>query len=65
MTKSTENTHQDHIPDEGHVSMLHCNMVHKPILIPKAMTILDAKAVLDKQRTNAETTGLVRVKSAK
>ena len=47
-TKSTENTHKDHIADRGHVSISLFNMVHEPIPTPKAMKIPEAKAALDK-----------------
>ena len=53
-TKSQEQTHQDHIADRGHVAMSYHNMVHKPILIAKAMTISEAKAALDKERTKLQ-----------
>ena len=52
--KSEEKTHQDHIPDRGHVSMSHNNMTYKPIPKPKAMKILDAKAALDKEWENCK-----------
>ena len=38
-----------HVADGSHVSMSYYDMVHKPIPIPKAMKILDAKAALDKE----------------
>ena len=46
--QSKEKTHQDHIANWGQVSMSHCDKVHKPIPVPTAMTILEAKAALDK-----------------
>ena len=53
-TKSKEQTHQDHIADRGHVSMTHYNVVHKPIPILTLMTILDAKAALQKEWTKLQ-----------
>ena len=48
-TKSTDNIHQDHFANRGHVAMSHYNMVHKQIPKPKATQILEAKAALDKE----------------
>ena len=56
--------HQDHIADQGHVSMSHCNMVSKPIPTPQAVTIPEAEAGLDKGMDKfAEATDLGRVSS--
>ena len=53
-TKSEAQSHQDHIATRGQVSMSHNNMEHKPIPRPAAITILEAKAVLDKERTKLQ-----------
>ena len=45
--RRTRTTHKDHIEDRGHVSMSHYNMAHKPIPIPKAMIIIEARRALD------------------
>ena len=59
--KSKDNIQRDHIADRGRVSMLHFNMVHKPIPIPKAMKTPG----YSRQGTDkiAEATGLGRVQS--
>ena len=54
MSKSTQKTHKDHLADRRHVSMSHTTMVHKPIPIPKAMNISQAKAALDKEWENLQ-----------
>ena len=44
-----------HISDRGHVSMSHCNLVRKPISIPKAMTSPAARIVQwTNSRANAD-----------
>ena len=40
--------HEDHIVGRGMTSLNHCNLVHKFILMPRAMKIPDAKAALQK-----------------
>ena len=63
-TRRREKTHQDHIADRGHVSMSHCNMVHKPIPISTAMKVLEAKTALKKRWTELQkATSLGRVQS--
>ena len=40
--------HEDHIAGKGFNPLKHCNLVHKFILKPEAMTILDAKTAVDR-----------------
>ena len=40
--------HEDHIAGKGFTSMSHYNLVHKFILMPQVMKILDAKAAMVK-----------------
>ena len=62
--KCTAKTHEDHNADRGHVSMSNCNMVHKLMPIPKAMSILEAQGASDKEVDKvAESTDLGRVQS--
>ena len=41
--------HEDHIAGKGYNAMIHCNLVHKFILMPQVMKIPDAKAAEDKE----------------
>ena len=47
--------HEDQIAGNGFTSMTHCNLVHKSVPTPRAMTIPDAKAAVDKEWKKLET----------
>ena len=49
------NHHEDRIAEKGFDSMNHCNLVYKVSLMPQAMKIPDANAVLDKEWEKLET----------
>ena len=58
--------HEDRIAGKGFISMTHCNLVHKFILMPQSMNIPNAKVAVDKGWNKLETTPawiLVKVKS--
>ena len=46
---SLPNHHEDHVPMLGDNSLQHFSLVHKFILMPQAMKIPAAKAVVDKE----------------
>ena len=49
MESSLPTKHEDGNAGKGFTSMIHCNLVHKIILMPQAMKIPDAKAAVDKE----------------
>ena len=53
-TDAVQESGKDHIADRGYNSMTHCKLLHKPILIPQAMKMLDAKAAFDKEWEKVE-----------
>ena len=49
MESSQNKNREEHIAGKGVTSMTHYNVVHKFILMTKAMKIPDAKAAVDKE----------------
>ena len=46
MESSQPENHEDRIAEKGFTSMIHNKLVHKFILVPQAMKILDAKSAV-------------------
>ena len=49
MEEAPHRSHEDHIAGKGMNSQSHYNLVHKFILMPRAMKIPDAKAAVEKE----------------
>ena len=56
MPETQNKDHEDHIAETGFNSMSHFKLVHKPIPMPQAMKILDAKATVDKEQDKLKNT---------
>ena len=55
LESSPPKDHDDRIAGKGFTSMSHCNLVHKFILMPQAMKILDGKSAVDNEWKKLET----------